>query len=126
VANKTKLTKALMQMFMDNLEIGMSRTDCCQIIDISYQTFSKWMGITDNPKYKHLKKPDFEKDVFAAEMRCKKRCIQIIQKAAIETWTAAAWWLERKYRDEFALRHELTGPKGIPLAPLFTAQDKGL
>ncbi len=35
----------------------------------------------------------------------------------MKTWTAAAWWLERRHRDEFALptRLEHSGPDSKPI-----------
>jgi hypothetical protein len=32
-----------------------------------------------------------------------------IEKASVKTWTAAAWILERRYKKDYALRHEVTG-----------------
>jgi hypothetical protein len=62
-------------------------------------------------------------------MRCKERNIKIIQRAGIKSWTAAAWWLERKHPDEFAQRgkFEHTGKDGAPLIPIvFDKQDAKL
>ncbi len=75
------------------LQNGNNRTDTCALVDISYETFTQWM-----------KHPEFAESIKKAEATCKARNIAIIQKAAITTWTAAAWWLERKYPVEFALR----------------------
>lgn len=61
-----------------------------------------------------MKKPDFSEPIKKAEATCKQRNIQLIQRAALTTWTAAAWWLERKYPKEFATRQRLehSGPEG--------------
>lgn len=86
------------------LKNGNNRTDSCLLADISYETFTVWM-----------EKPEFSEAIKKAEATCKARNIQIIQKAAITTWQAAAWWLERKYWQEFAQRHEEIGDKeGTP------------
>ena len=75
------------------LEQGMSQKDAAILSDINADTFYEWM-----------KKPDFSDNIKKAEMKCKQRNVAIIQKAAINTWQAAAWWLERKLSDEFALK----------------------
>lgn len=81
------------QEICKRLEVGLGRTDACILSDISYETFTQWM-----------KKPEFSENIKKSEIKCKERNISIIQKAAITTWTAAAWWLERKHADEFAQR----------------------
>lgn len=75
---------------------GSTQRDAAILGCISEQTFYQWM--------KH--KPDFAEALEKAELECKNRNIKIIQKAAITTWQAAAWWLERRYYKEFALRNE--------------------
>lgn len=76
-----------------HLQNGSSRTDACYMVDIHYETFTQWM-----------KKPEFAETIKKAEAVCKNRNIGLIQKAALTTWQAAAWWLERKYHTEFALK----------------------
>jgi len=89
----------------DNLKTGMNREDTCLLLGIHRDTFYSWM-----------KKADFSDAIKKAETECKKRNITIIQKAAITTWQAAAWWLERKHRDEFGLRVEHIGDPAKPIA----------
>ena len=79
------------------LSNGSGRVDACALVDISYETFTQWMKIAE-----------FSEAIKKAEATCKQRNITIIQKAAIKTWTAAAWWLERKHPDEFGLRNRET------------------
>lgn len=90
---------------------GHTRTDSCILADIHYDTFCEWM-----------KKPEFSDTIKKAELVSKDKHIAIIQKAADKTWQAAAWWLERKHRDEYAVRKEVTGSNGEPL--LVTWQKK--
>jgi hypothetical protein len=52
-----------------------------------------------------MKKPEFSEAIKKAETDCKSRNIGIIQSAAIRTWQAAAWFLERRYHDEYALKN---------------------
>lgn len=99
-----------------HLETGMGRVDSCILAGISYETFTEWM-----------KKPEFSEAIKKAETRNKQRNAVIVQKAAEKSWQAAAWWLERKYRDEFAKRDEITGVGGQSLFEKieFSTKQKG-
>jgi hypothetical protein len=97
-----KYCPEMTQEIVDNLKLGMNRTDTCDLVGICYDTFLEWM-----------QKPDFAEAIKRAEMECKRRCIGIIQKEAVNTWQAAAWWLERKYKDEFSLKQEFNGKMEI-------------
>jgi len=59
---------------------------------ISYQTFNEW----------RKEKSEFSDAIKKAEVECKAGRIAVIFKAAEEKWQAAAWWLERRYPQEFA------------------------
>lgn len=85
----------------EHLRTGMTRVDTCILSDIHYDTFTEWM-----------KKPEFSEAIKKAEISNKQRSAVIIQQAAKKSWQAAAWWLERKYKDEYATRNELTGKEG--------------
>ena len=37
----------------------------------------------------------------------KRRNIGLIQKAAEKTWQASAWWLERRYNEEYGKRERI-------------------
>ena len=85
------------------LRAGNSQKDSATLADISEETFYQWM-----------KKPEFAEPIKKAEQECKARNIAIIQRAAEKTWQAAAWYLERRYNSEFALKqlNEITGKDG--------------
>lgn len=94
------MTKAIAEL----LEGGANRTDTAAMVGISYETFTVWM-----------QKADFSDAVKKAEQVCKQRCINVVQKAALGTWQAAAWWLERKHPAEFGLKKDqLPDPTDIP------------
>ena len=79
----------------DYLEKGNSRNDAFLLSDISEATFYEWM-----------QKIEFSEAIKRAELKCKDFHIGIIRKAAEKTWQAAAWWLERKHWEEFALKQK--------------------
>lgn len=76
---------------------GSNREDAATMVGISKETFYQWLN----------HKPDFADAIKKAEAECKQRNISIIQKAAITTWQAAAWWLERKHNTEFGIRNQV-------------------
>lgn len=84
------------KLIMDNLKLGMTQKDTAELLGFSENQFALWIK----------KDSDFGDAVKKAMMECKKRNIGIIQQAAIKTWQAAAWWLERKHNIEFAMRQE--------------------
>jgi hypothetical protein len=102
-----KYGKEIVQKIVEQLQIGMKRDDVCAILGFNRDTFYDWMK----------KRPDFSDAVLKAELVCKQRNIVRIQNASKKSWTAAAWWLERKFPDEFAQRsrYELTGQNGGPV-----------
>lgn len=92
-----KLTATVKKIILDNLALGMSQKDCASLAGIHETTLSRWKE----------KNADFANEMAQKEIECKRRNIGIVQKAATTTWQAAAWWLERKYSEEFALRQKL-------------------
>jgi hypothetical protein len=100
------------------LSQGMGRVDSCNLAGISYETFTVWM-----------EKPEFSESIKKAETICKQRNIVRIQNASRQSWQAAAWWLERKYPDEFAMKTKMehsgqidTPIKEVDLSRLTDAQ----
>lgn len=107
-----KYSAEMTSAICENLAAAMSREDTCAIVGINTDTFYSW-----------LKKPEFSDAVKQAEFRAKRRNIGIIQAAAMGTkpfkrpnafW--AAWWLERKFPEEYAMTNKIAGPGGKPLA----------
>ena len=59
--------------------------------EISYETFRTWQS----------EKSVFSVAIKKAEAECKVARIQTILNASDKSWQAAAWWLERRYGDEY-------------------------
>jgi len=62
---------------------------------------------------------EFLEAIQKAQADAETRNVALIAKAAQEgTWTAAAWWLERKYPERWGRkdRHEVTGKDGEPFS----------
>ena len=74
-------------------------------------------GITEETFYQWMKKPEFSESIKKAEQECKARNIALVLKAGEKSWQASAWYLERRYHDEFALKNieEHQGKDGGPI-----------
>ena len=87
----------------------MNRTDAVILSGICYDTFLEWLK----------NKSEFAESIKKAEVKAKQTMISVIRKSAsgyrfknmdgkirdvAPVWQAAAWFLERRYKDEFALK----------------------
>lgn len=96
-----EITEEICQFLRD----GMNQKDAAKLAGIAEKTYYQWKN----------EKSEFSKSIEKAEVEAKQSMIQTVRKAANKTWTAAAWWLERKHKDEFSLRTEMTGKDGEKL-----------
>lgn len=100
----------------DFIKGGLGRVDACNLASISYETFSRWME----------EKDEFSEAIKTAESGFKRFNLAIIQKASLRHWPAAAWLLERKFQDEFAMKQKLehTGKPGAPVEIVAATRSK--
>ena len=97
----TKLTPEIQHRVVQALGSGNTRTASAAFARIGLSTFERWL--TDpRPKYQ-----EFRAAVEKAEADAEVRNVAIIQKAAPETWQAAAWWLERRRPQDWARTERL-------------------
>lgn len=101
----TKYTNKIVKEICELLERGLTQKDVSRLVGINEDTFYDW-------KKSH---PEFSESVEKALIEAKKEMVDLVRTAAKKTWTAAAWWLERKHKDEFSLRQEHTGRDGKEL-----------
>ena len=78
---------------------GLNDKDIAAYLGVSAKTFSLWRNHPTTENQRNLSNA-----LKKAEADAKAAMLTAIQKAAVEpkTWQAAAWWLERKYPEEFA------------------------
>lgn len=66
--------------------------------------------------------PEFAKDLDQALIATKIRAVGLIQKAMVNQWQAGAWWLERRWPDEYSVKSNplinLTFKQNDKLKPL--------
>jgi hypothetical protein len=101
MGRRTKLTPDTQENVVKALRAGNSRRDSALYAGLAEATFYNWMdrGRAGEPLY-----VEFLEAVEKAEAHSVVRNVAIIQRAADETWQAAAWWLERKRPDEWGRR----------------------
>ena len=82
------------------LEDGLSLKDACAI-----------SGISTNWYYDHkANDQDFVHGISVALAKCKKKYLDTVKKAVDDgDWKAAAWFLERKFKDDFSTKQEIAG-----------------
>lgn len=108
MARPTKYTEERAERIITALGAGNTRTASALYGGVDYRTFDRWMQ-----RY-----GSFAAAVQKAEADAEVRHVANIAKAAQDgTWTASAWWLERRRHEEWGRkdRHELTGKDGEPL-----------
>lgn len=108
------------QQIQDNMvqaiELGNYAHVAAEYAGISKSTHYNWLKLGEKGESPYVEYLDAIKK---AEAIAQVRNVGIIQEAAIKTWTAAAWFLERKHFNEWGRRerihNELTGANGAPI-----------
>lgn len=94
----TKLTPDVCKAICDSLAAGVDQRHACHAAGVSDRAFRYWVA-----KGKKKGTPEtiaLLAGVQKAKADAVRRNVALIQKAAQDgTWTAAAWWLERRHPD---------------------------
>jgi hypothetical protein len=102
----TKYNQEIVDAITDALRKGMTRKDSCSVADISEETFAQW----------RRKYPEFLNAIEKAEGKAAFHAVDVIRSAMDSgVWQAAAWWLERRRKQDWSLRTETVGADGSPL-----------
>jgi transposase-like protein len=102
---KNKLTPEMIKIAAKLIEEGNYISHVAQALGIERRTFYTWLE--QGKKATHGLKREFYEAVTQAEAKAVLRNIKIIQKAAETNWQAAAWWLERKFPEEFGRKDRI-------------------
>jgi len=106
MARKSKLTKELIKEAYKLVAAGNYDKDVYPILGIDKSTWYRWLSEGETAK-SGLKK-EFYDTVKKAEKEAIARNVALIQRAAQEgNWQAAAWWLERKYFEDWGRKDKL-------------------
>lgn len=108
----TKLTPALQEQLVNVLRTGVFIDAACHYVGIAPSTYYGWMdrGRKGDEPY-----VEFLEAVEKARASATVRAITLVQKAAEDSWQAAAWYLERSHPDQYGRRTNIAGPNGGPV-----------
>ena len=106
MARKRKLTKELIKEAYKLVAAGNYDKDVYPILGIDKSTWYRWLS--EGEKAKSGLKREFYDTVKKAEKDAIARNVALIQRAAQEgNWQAAAWWLERKYFEDWGRKDKV-------------------
>lgn len=111
MGRKTKLTPERQDKICELLRVGNYFDAACGAAGIHKATGYEWLKKGENAQSGQYY--DFHDAVKRAEAEAEAATVVVIKKASIDTWQAAAWWLERRFPSKWGKRvSELTGKDG--------------
>lgn len=100
-----KLTPELADEAIKLVKAGATTADVINYLGCASNTFYQWLRNPKNEAQERLRD-----GMLQAEAERKLWCLQKIHKAAEKgDWKAAAWYLERRYPNEYARTQRITG-----------------
>ena len=113
---KPKLTKELIELLGTALQNGNYIETACDFVGINRATLYRWLQESEENDAKPILK-ELSDTVRKARAQAEMRNVLRIQKAADDSWQAAAWWLERSQPKKWSKQTnvELSGVNGNPI-----------
>ncbi len=113
---KPKLTKELIELLGTALQNGNYIETACDFAGINRATLYRWLQESEEDDAKPILK-ELSDTVRKARAQAEMRNVLRIQKAADDSWQAAAWWLERSQPKKWSKQTnvELSGVDGSPI-----------
>ena len=113
---KPKLTKELIELLGTALQNGNYIETACDFAGINRATLYRWLQESEADDAKPILK-ELSDTVMKARAQAEMRNVLRIQKAADDSWQAAAWWLERSQPKKWSKQTnvELSGVNGSPI-----------
>ena len=106
MGRKSKLTEELIQKAYKFIQAGNHQVHVAQLLGIDKSTWFRWLQKGERQQSGMYRA--FFDAVKKAEAEAIARNVTLIQKAAQDgSWQAAAWWLERKYPEEWGRKDRL-------------------
>lgn len=111
----TKLTPDVQATIVEAIAKGNDKVVAARLAGIGESTFYAWMERGEQAKTGAFL--EFREAVKKAEAEAEQHFVGIIKTASYDTWTAAAWWLERKHPERWGRRERIehTGANGEPV-----------
>ena len=106
MARRAKLTKELIEEAYKLVSEGNYDKDVYPILGIGEVTWYRWLR--EGEKAKSGLKRQFWQAIKKAEKEAIVKNVGVIQKAAEQgNWQAAAWWLERRYYEDWGRKEKV-------------------
>lgn len=116
MARPTKRNKEVEGRILDALRAGNYRKHAAAYAGISYDTLREW----------EKEFSEFSESLKKAEADAIAKNVGVVQLAGGTHWQAAAWWLERRYPEEFGRRVvKVEGKVDLGLDEVFSAIRNG-
>lgn len=111
----SKLTPERQAKIVQALEAGSYECVAAQYAGVDVTTYCAWKRRgAEEGKGKYYQ---FLQAVTHALNKSELALATTIRTAGKDDWRAAAWLMERRYKDRWAKREEVTGKDGAPLTP---------
>lgn len=115
----TKLTPKLIAALEREIRIGLPYKTACALCGLSFETFNEWRKGNFPEQASEKICREFSDRIKIAEAEAQKVMLLAVRHASVSArpgqWQAAAWFLERRYPDEYGKRTEISGPNGGPI-----------
>ena len=89
----SKFTGGRVESCLAALRIGCTRRAAAGAAGVSAQTFYRWLDDVT-----------FRDEVEKAEAQAEAAYTSVVQRATVDSWQAAAWWLERRKHEDYGKR----------------------
>ena len=111
----TRLTPEVQQKLIQAIATGNTRRTAAAYAGVSITTLEEWLarGKGTAPRAQTKIYADFADAVEKAEADAVATSVALIRQASQRNWTAAAWWLERRYPQEWGRVDALQGKGGL-------------
>lgn len=117
MARPTKLNAQTQSMILAFISAGAPIQVACAAVGINKDTYFHWLKLAGQGRQAYIA---FKEAVDKANAQAVVKNVRVVSKsAAAGVWQAAAWWLERRFPDEWARteRHEMTSASTLQLVP---------
>lgn len=109
IGRQTKLTPQVRAAICQRIAAGNHKNVAAVSCGVDPATFYEWIARGEGRDPDRAQTPlyaDFAEAVKKAEADAEVRNVALIEQAAGKEWTAAAWWLERKFPERWAKKQE--------------------
>ena len=116
MVNRSKYTDEIAQRICEGIQLGMPYYQAAMYGGVSMDTFARWRD----------SKAEFADAIKAAESKAIAGRLARIRQAEPEHWQAAAWWLGRRYPNDFGKtvqEQQHTGKDGAPFEIVIRRDD---